>query len=226
MPAPKPPQRKLTPKETPVLPEPPPERTDPGGPSADVLAKAQKENPPATPGPGDTTLVYDKNKGRPKGLDAARLVVTAGPRKGFEFALVESPTTIGRGSDNVMVVPDISVSRHHVRVERQGESWVVHDQGSGNGTRVNGKPVDRYPLQHGDEIEMGDTKVQFVEPGGVVVRGSKPSIPKLKPVAPAAEEPETTNSKNAPPGTWKKRAPLYAAVLIALGILFAAGMVR
>ena len=193
--------------------------TDPGGPAPDVLAAARAEAP-VQPGPGDATLVYDKNKGRPKGAEAPRLVVTAGPRKGAEHALVDALTTIGRGEGNVLVIPDISVSRQHSRVERQGERWVVCDQGSGNGTRVNGKSIERYPLQHGDEIEMGDTRVRFMEPGGVVVKGAK--APK------AAEEPEVTSNKApaASKGALKKRAPLYGAIVVALLILFAAGLIR
>ena len=218
MPAAKPPQRKSRTA-------PPPERveaTDPGGPSPDVLAQARKEDAPVQPGPGDATLVYDKNKGRPRGADAPRLVITAGPRKGTEYPLVEALTTIGRGEGNVLVIPDISVSRQHSRVERQGERWVVLDQGSGNGTRVNGKSIERYPLQHGDEIEMGDTRVQFMEPGGVVVKGAK------QPAAKPADEPEVTSNK-APASSksaLRKRAPLYGAIVVALAIVFAAGLVK
>ena len=190
MPAAKPPSRKPLVKAAPPV-----ETTDPGSPA------------PVQPGPGDATLVYDKNKGRPKSADAPRLVITAGPRKGTEYPLTEALTTIGRGSDNVLVIPDISVSRSHSRLERQGERWVVLDQGSGNGTRVNGKSIERYPLQHGDEIEMGDTRVQFMEPGGVVVKGGKAPV-LTKPV----DEPEVTANKApasstrpaaaAAPGSW------------------------
>jgi len=214
-----PPQRKpAAPKET--------ETTDPGGPSPEVLAQARKDAPAVQPGPGDATLVYDKNKGRPRtpASEAPKILVIAGPRKGTEFDLTEELTTIGRGSDNVMVIPDISVSRQHVRIEKQGESWVLLDQGSGNGTRVNGKAVDRYPLKHGDEIEMGDTKVRFVEPGGVMVRSSKPALPKV--AAPSADGPETTTNKAPPKSALRRRAPLYLAVVAALAIVFAAGMVR
>ncbi|HUJ24712.1 MAG TPA: FHA domain-containing protein [Myxococcales bacterium] len=220
-PAAKPPQRK--PPPTSVPPEEVPERTDPGGPSPEVLAAARNEAGGVQPGPGDATLVYDKNKGRaraPSG-ELPRLVVTAGPRKGSEFKLSEQLTTVGRGSDNVVVIPDISVSRQHVRLEKQGEGWVVHDQGSGNGTRVNGRQVEKLALKHGDEIEMGDTKVQFVEPGGVMVRNSRPAMPGV-----AAPEPEVTAGKAPPKSSLAKRAPLYGAILLALGIVFAAGMVR
>ena len=220
--------RKPSPKPV----EEPVERTDPGGPSPEILEKARRGSPaavkddaPVQPGPGDATLVYDKNKGKARGGEASRLLVTAGPRKGAEFTLTETRTTIGRGSDNVVVIPDISVSRQHVILEAQGERWIVLDQGSGNGTRVNGKNVDRYPLAHGDQIAIGDTVLQFVEPGGIVVKGAaaKPPAP-ARPLA--AEDPEATSNKAPPPSALKKRAPLYGAVLLAMVILLGAGYLR
>src|SRR3982074_1622721 len=108
-------------------------------------AKPPPRKPEVKAGPGHATLGSHKHKAKPHG-EPPKLVVTAGPRKGGEFALTTVRTTIGRGSDNVVVIPDISVSRQHVILEKQGERWVLLDQGSGNGTRVNGKPVDRYPL--------------------------------------------------------------------------------
>src|SRR4051794_24875826 len=114
--APKGPSRKPAPKAPEAV-----ESTDPGGPSPEVLAKARKIRPgdapdaPVKAGPGDATLVYDKNKGRARlpVAEQPRLVVTAGPRKGAEHSLADDNTTIGRGSDNVLVIPDISVSRQH-----------------------------------------------------------------------------------------------------------------
>ena len=134
-------------------------------------------------------------------------MVTAGPRKGAEHTLADELTTIGRGSDNVLVIPDISVSRQHSRVEKQGERWVVLDQGSGNGTRVNGKQVDKYPLQHGDEIEMGDTKLQFVEPGGVLVKGGTPSSPVIPRLA-SENAQEATGNRAPGKSALKRRGPL------------------
>ena len=235
MPASRPPSRKPAPKAPPppepgVRAEPQGvgeglETTDPGGPSPGVLAKARREtgeHPPVKPGAGDATLVYDKNKGRARtaASESPRLVVIAGPRKGTEHTLVEELTTIGRGSDNVLVIPDISVSRQHSRLEKQGERWVVLDQGSGNGTRVNGKSIDRFPLQSGDEIEMGDTRLKFVEPGGVLVKGgtAKPAV---------FDAPGVTSNKKPPSqSAFKRRAPIYLALVAALAIVFAAGMVR
>ena len=214
------------------------ENTDPGGPSAEILAEARLatvDSPPEAAGPGDATLVYDRNKGRAKGQGNTLLVAVAGPRTGSEFPLSEARTTIGRGSENTIVIPDISVSRQHVVLELEGERWTLLDQGSGNGTKVNGRQVDRHPLVSGDEIAMGDTVVQFVEPGGVAVRGGKrtpmPS-PALKPAAPQPpragqglgdDRPEVTSNKAAP---LKTRAPIYLAVLGVLMLFIGAGLYR
>src|SRR5205085_6418832 len=112
---------------------------------------------------------------RALGQGAPKLVITAGPRAGNDVELIQDESTIGRGGDNVVVIPDISVSRHHAVVRREPTGYVVLDQGSGNGTRVNGMVVGRHELQSGDIIDLGDSSMQFVEAGGVLVkRGKRP----------------------------------------------------
>ena len=139
-----------------------PDRTSPGGPSAELLAAARGVPPLCG---GDATALYDGTER----IGSPRLVVTAGPCRGSEFALVGPIMTLGRSRDNAIAIPDVSMSRRHSRVEQEGEAWVVFDQGSGNGTCVNGTPVAWHRLHHGDEIGMGDTAARFVEPGGVLV---------------------------------------------------------
>ncbi len=153
------------------------DRTQPGGPSPEVLAAARVE------AAADGTLAGTTGRRRP----IARLLVIAGPRNGAECALTEGVTTLGRGGDNAFVIPDLSVSRRHSRIERDGKSWVLFDEGSGNGTRVGGQGVKRKKLRDGDRIEMGDTVAQFVAPGGIVARGTsrKPGGGRRKLVASA-----------------------------------------
>ncbi len=231
MPAAKPPSRKPAPK-APEGPGPGDglEGTDPGGPAPEVLLEARRDSG-RSPAPrqdrparvGDATLIYDKNRGRARATDAPRLLVTAGPRKGTEHSLQTGLTTIGRGEGNVLVIPDISVSRQHSRVEKQEGRWVVLDQGSGNGTRVNGRPVERYPLRNGDEIEMGDSRLKFLEPAGVLVQNASPVSPRLPP---GDGEITGNQSPAASRSALQRRAPLYGAVVVALAIVFAAGLVR
>jgi hypothetical protein len=106
-------------------------------------------------------------------------VALSGQRKGARFSLGSGITTIGRGDGSAVLLSDVSVSRRHAHLVREGGRFVLHDQGSGNGTRVNGKPVLRHTLRHGDEIELGDVKLRFVLPGrtrrplrGVAVAGA------------------------------------------------------
>jgi pSer/pThr/pTyr-binding forkhead associated (FHA) protein len=73
-----------------------------------------------------------------------------------EYTLQDgSRLTIGRHSDNDIVVKDRSASRHHAILERTGENLMVHDKGSRNGTLVNGKKVQSAQVYHGDLIKVG-----------------------------------------------------------------------
>jgi hypothetical protein len=75
--------------------------------------------------------------------------------------------TIGRGSDNDLVIHDGRVSRHHAQLRARRGTLVFTDLRSTNGSRVNGTRVEEVVLGEGDRIEIGDT-VLVVEsvPGG------------------------------------------------------------
>jgi hypothetical protein len=72
--------------------------------------------------------------------------------------------TIGRSRECDVVLEDRNVSRRHaeVRAEPSG-AWTVHDLGSTNGVRVNGRPVGAggEELRPGDAIELGTAEVVF-----------------------------------------------------------------
>jgi hypothetical protein len=63
--------------------------------------------------------------------------------------------TIGRLSDNSVMIDSPEVSSHHACVFRDGDQIVVEDLQSTNGTYVNGTRVSRQALQHGDVILLG-----------------------------------------------------------------------
>lgn len=65
--------------------------------------------------------------------------------------------TIGRASDNGLVIHDSRISRHHARLQARRGTLVLTDLGSTNGSRVNGARVDEVVLGEGDRIELGDT---------------------------------------------------------------------
>jgi hypothetical protein len=77
------------------------------------------------------------------------------------FALFPS-TTLGRATDNDVVLSDAWVSLRHARIERRDEEWWLSDLGSQNGTRLNGAPVTTpVPLADGDVIGIGEMEMVF-----------------------------------------------------------------
>ncbi len=80
---------------------------------------------------------------------------------GQTYAVLRSPTRVGRLADNDIVLDDKRVSRHHAEVLKQGERWMVRDAGSTNGTAVNGKIVREAILKPGDTISLGGLEVAW-----------------------------------------------------------------
>ena len=71
------------------------------------------------------------------------------------YAVLRSPTRLGRLPDNDIVLTDKRVSRHHAEVMERGGRWVLRDAGSTNGTAVNGEIVKEAVLRPGDVISLG-----------------------------------------------------------------------
>jgi two-component system cell cycle response regulator len=82
---------------------------------------------------------------------------------GKRFVLEHSPTRIGRGADNHIILDGDSVSRRHAHLEQRGESWFVVDDGSTNGTYVNDEQIARQvALANGDRVKLGPTIFKFL----------------------------------------------------------------
>lgn len=76
----------------------------------------------------------------------------------------DQPNTIGRSTDCALVVASDAVSRRHSEVVWSGDSFVIRDLGSTNGTFVNGRPAaDGQSLATGDRIEIGSSLITYCE---------------------------------------------------------------
>lgn len=84
------------------------------------------------------------------------------PDEQSSIILKKTPFTVGRKTENDLVIPDARVSREHARIlEENGEYYVV-DNASKHGTFVNGEKVDRRRLARNDRIEFGVREHTFV----------------------------------------------------------------
>ena len=90
------------------------------------------------------------------------LRVTAGPHAGLERVFDgEGSFTVGRAPHVPLSLPeDRLLSREHFLVEVHPPTCDLLDLGSTNGTKVNGKRVERLRLRDGDRIAAGDSAIE------------------------------------------------------------------
>ncbi len=70
--------------------------------------------------------------------------------------------SIGRNVNNTIYVEDDFVSTNHAMLTFRGRSWFIEDQGSTNGTYVNGHRIERpVALSFGDEITVGRVRMRL-----------------------------------------------------------------
>lgn len=116
-----------------------------------------------------------------------RLVIHA-PDRTWELLLVDDSYTIGRTTGNNLVLDYQKISRNHARIERKGDSFILHDLESTNGTRVGENRIEKHRLQNGDTFQIGPTQIVFKDgfsqeemtiAGGLDLRGQSGLTPVL-----------------------------------------------
>jgi hypothetical protein len=85
----------------------------------------------------------------------------------IHFNLLREGVTLGRASDNDLVIPDSepgndTVSRYHARIYYQDNQWIIEDLDSTNGVYVNGKRTGVNTLHNGWQIGLGDLDLTFL----------------------------------------------------------------
>lgn len=98
----------------------------------------------------------------------ALLISTRGAVSGSRYLLDEDEVTVGRDSRADILLDDSTVSRSHAVFRRVGDTFVVYDSGSLNGTYVNRQRVDHQQLRNGDEIMIGKFRLVFFTKSAVI----------------------------------------------------------
>jgi len=81
---------------------------------------------------------------------------------GFSFPLKDKQVLLGRSADNDIPIPDPFSSGHHALIVPSESGFAVRDNGSKNGTFVNGKKIAGLTeLKEGDEILIGSVRILF-----------------------------------------------------------------
>ena len=118
----------------------------------------------------------------------AFLVMNTGASAGARFELLATEENLlGRDWDCKVVLNDPQCSRVHASVSRLEDGWWIRDNGSSNGTFVNGQTVNEARLVDGSEVRIGNSVFSFTE--------------KIKPqTSPAVEERPSSDSGSTTSG--------------------------
>jgi hypothetical protein len=96
---------------------------------------------------------------------AGRLRVVSGgesPLQTGEVFDLRTHVTLGRASDNHVVLLDTYVSSYHARLDLRDGEWWLADLDSRNGTLLNGVPITKsVPLADGDVIGVGQVELKL-----------------------------------------------------------------
>lgn len=90
-----------------------------------------------------------------------RIIGIQGAYAGQIFA-ISGLVVIGRESErDIALVNDSTVSRRHASISAENGGFIIKDEGSANGTFVNGAKITEQKLTPGDEIQLGGSRFRF-----------------------------------------------------------------
>ncbi len=111
----------------------------------------------------------DKTMLRPSGPQGTlgMVRIEEGKEPGRVYEVRKEELSIGRSRESDIFLEDLAVSRLHAKILSLGSgNYALKDEGSANGTKVNGQLVNKYqtyPLQEGDRIQLGQTVLVFAK---------------------------------------------------------------
>ena len=79
-----------------------------------------------------------------------------------EIPLVKERLTIGRKSHNDIQIDNLAISGDHAAIVNILNDSFLEDLNSTNGTLVNGQPIKKHFLRHGDVIELSKYKLKYM----------------------------------------------------------------
>lgn len=118
----------------------------------------------------------------------AKLVISLNGVNIREYVLATERATIGRNSNNDIVLDEPVVSGEHAAIQLTPEVSVT-DLNSTNGTQLNGQPLRKAPLHHNDVLRIGNHELRFIDErvqdfaATMVLAAEQTAVPEARPQA-------------------------------------------
>ena len=94
--------------------------------------------------------------------EKAMVLIARGSHKGSRFLITAEGASIGRSAASEIFLDDVTVSRTHATVVKNGKDFVLKDSGSLNGTYINNVSISEHTLISGDEFQIGKFHLLFI----------------------------------------------------------------
>lgn len=91
----------------------------------------------------------------------AKLVVTSPTGAESHYFVDKDRLSIGRDAACDIALADAAASKQHAVIVTVGLDHVLQDNGSRNGTAVNGIRIESHVLQNEDLIEIGESRIRY-----------------------------------------------------------------
>jgi len=79
----------------------------------------------------------------------------------FPLRAGKSAWVIGRSGKSDVPISEATISSTHALITHDSGRWFVEDRNSTNGTRLNGKPIEKADLNDGDRLNLGKVELLF-----------------------------------------------------------------
>jgi len=90
-----------------------------------------------------------------------RLVAQSPEFAGKTFDLKGAEITVGRLADNSIQLEHASISGHHAVFKLEGQDYLIKDNESTNGTRINGEKISQQKLRRNDILRLGNIEMLY-----------------------------------------------------------------
>lgn len=94
----------------------------------------------------------------------AWFLMLKGPLAGKQFSIFKSPMVVGSAPKcDIYLFKDPGIEPRHATITKSGTRYLLTDEGGGGSTLVNGRSIQKYVLQPGDVITVGETVLKYHE---------------------------------------------------------------
>ena len=133
------------------------------------------------------------------------------------FSLDKPSITIGRSPENDLSIEHLTISRHHARFTVEGQTFLLEDLGSANGTQIGAVPLPPNAPHRAAALQpfqLGDIRLQYVSPSsGTFTDVNTMPVQRTVP-PPHSTAPAASSAPTEPTGsTWLELSKIIIPVI-------------